>query len=544
MTGTPNDLDTTRHEPPTGTADIFISPGESNRKASNGRNRRIGRILTESFLAAAVGGIITLLVWHQVTPNSASNAQSKLNLEAKSEATTPGKLDELTEAKTEAKTTEKAEVKPEVTAKFESLDDFMVEPTTPGAKASQSELNSLEIPKESKDISDKVVAGSNSKATNPMNESMDDSLDVPMDDSMADSLDEPMDNPSDPTIARISTEPKIINKANGQSVNAKDLYNVPILKADAKVNADAKKKYITLAPLASKTVPVTDVEPKAEPKVEAKVISITKVDPKINAIALPKIEAKVEPKVEAKIESKVLTTAEAKAEPTTEKTPMPTAKVQFGFPPIQDDGQFIVTAGSFASQQGAEALQKKLSEAGIPIRLRKSMSNNKTMYHLLTGPFASTEIATRAVMAIKERTGVESRYLTMRGPNPKTSENRQAVASKQPVAVSTDTAIKKAPAKADAVVKAPQENKKAAIATPKGNFVATAGSFSNAANANQLRQRIEKQGVAAYTKMALVNGKEYTHVIMGPFTSQKEADKTLESIQKQIGVMAKATLVQ
>ncbi|MBF0271694.1 MAG: SPOR domain-containing protein [Magnetococcales bacterium] len=92
------------------------------------------------------------------------------------------------------------------------------------------------------------------------------------------------------------------------------------------------------------------------------------------------------------------------------------------------------------------------------------------------------------------------------------------------------------PAKKETTTAKAKEN----AASHAGEFVANAGSFSNAENANQLRRRLTERGITSYTKVSTINGKEYTHVMVGPYSSQREADVKVSSIHKEVGVLAKA----
>ncbi|MBF0614879.1 MAG: hypothetical protein G8237_06100 [Magnetococcales bacterium] len=588
MTGAPTELEPNRQDAPQGKPDLFTSPTEGQRRAAAmQRRKRIGKHLSEALIAAVVGGVVTIMVWQQATAPAtqtpeikpmASAAQDKgvmaTNL-AQPAAPAPNKVEIRAlhgEATTAALTPNKDQA--QTTTRFEPI--TLPAPTQMNLAAATPTHAPLAA--NTAKIDEKkggATPDMHSKGgAIPAIELMDDAVSAELD---------PLDEP-------------------GQ--------------------AEAKKEHDELVPVIkakAESQPTADVATKvtAQPKSEAKVAPISAPRPPM--LAQPLIDPKPAPapiKAEAKTEAKT----EAKAAPAVKSEAKATATThadaKSGFPSAQPDGLFLVTAGSYANAQGAEKIQKKLTDAGIPVRLRKSLVNNHAVHHLLTGPFANVEIATQAVATIKARTGIEARYVTMPEANPQAAKSgkspvtvaKPASSSAVKESVAKETAVNKAaPAKAVVTAKAapvaekeqsapkaataaksatptkeketttakaapvkapaPAKEKEAVVAkaTPaapvksvtvtakavpaketaskprSAEYVAIAGSFTTPESANQMRRRLTEQGIASYTKVSSIEGKEYTHVMVGPFASQQEADQKLHAFQKgSAGAMAKA----
>ncbi|MBF0439605.1 MAG: SPOR domain-containing protein [Magnetococcales bacterium] len=473
MTGATNDLDTPRQAPPRGNADIFISPSEGNRKAMITHRKNIGKRLSEALMAAVVGGVFTFMVWHQSSPTATQSVEAKATIEAKVEP----KAEEKPEAKVEAKVETKVETK----AKFEELMDAMEEQkadlstSSKGTPTINTPVDSVvEADKPAKDeptTTAKIATKSEDASIDAINDTLDEAMDDPMDEPLDDSLIEPKASkaPSEPSTTKAKVAPK--TKA------------ISLSKVDA--------KHLTST--------AVEVKPAAKPtpviKAEAK--------------AIPMVKPEISPA----------------------SAPATVTKSVANFPAAQADGRYLVTSGTFSTATSAEKAQKKLADAGIPVRVRASTSSNKTVHHVLTGPFATAEVAGQVVTTIKEHTGLEARFVIMSSGS----------AAKPPVAAKGVTAPVKATQTKTA---APPKPPVVASAPHTGNFVATAGSFKNADNANQLQRRLAEHGVATYLKKATVNGQEYTQVILGAFQTQHDADMKANAIQKEIGTMAKVSVSQ
>ncbi|MBF0190447.1 MAG: SPOR domain-containing protein [Magnetococcales bacterium] len=701
MTGAPNELDPSRQESPQAKPDILIAPTEGQRRAATiQRRKRIGKHLSEALIAAVVGGVVTIMVWHQASPPTAQTTEtpsvviagSNPGATSASPITLPAQSGAQTAAiapRTENKPAAHPETDaakgntPQTTAKLEII------PTPVGTPMNATASVKTDDGRQTSDTLAKSGA-------------------VPTDDMMEDAISAEMEAPlAESASGALAMEPGqtgATDSAKTAKIDAEEARQVPVIQAKSEP-VKPTEGAIPMAKPEAKTTPLP--APKAAVHAaDAKAAPM--IDPKAAAATV---------KTDAKPATTTATATLAKPEPKTH------SEAKAGFPQVQADGHFLVTAGSYSNALGAEKIQKKLTDAGIPVRLRKSTLNNHTVHHLLTGPFANAELAGQAVATIKERTGVEARYVSMPEANPqsaKTMTKQPATAVKESAAkenqakaatpakeiikamapAQKETAKAAAPIKeiakaaapvatpaakeskevkevakiaapaakesaAKAVVKevakvaapvketkevakaaapvketketkevakvaapvketketkevakasapatkesakaavkevakasapatkesakaavkevakasapatkesakaavkevakasapATKESAKAAVPAKKetttakakehaaphaGEFVANAGSFSNPDNANQLRRRLTERGIPSYSKVSTINGKEYTHVMVGPYSTQREADVKMGSVQKEVGVMAKA----
>ncbi|MEO5345341.1 MAG: SPOR domain-containing protein [Magnetococcus sp. YQC-9] len=634
MTGAPIESETPRQEAPQANADIIINPTEGQRRAAAiQRRKRIGKHLSEALIAAVVGGVVTLMVWNHAAPPGTKSAESgrpvvtaanELKSEGKSEAVATTRTETVIPAgaaglpakpDTEAKGAARSELAellpkseplalseksdPQAAARIERIEPIPAPIALDGRKVG-SELN----------LAAKGAVRSEELAEDAIGASMEGAGDEPLDDGLS-----------------VEKAKNALKAEAGKGHSAE----VPVIKAkvetakpaEAAVKAPALPRMPEPKPLAHAT------EAKAAGAPANAALAIAPVKSENKAAAATAIAPKSDAKAAAPLAQ------EAKG----------------NFPQSQADGHYLVTAGSYSNALGAERIQKKLADAGIPVRMRKSQMNNHTVHHLLTGPFATAELAGQAVSTIKERTGVEARYVTVaetqasrgakkpltlakpasapawpgaakeasaksvtahptvakavaaapakareatvvakgaapakakeatvaKGAAPAKAKEATVTVAKAPInkgakeatvakgaapakakeatiakavaPVTTPVAI--APAKETTVAKGaapaatanPLKEATAAkeITIPRtGEFVAHAGSFSNPANANQLRRRLTERGISSYTKVSTINGKEYTHVILGPFPNQHEADVKMGTFQKETGIVAKA----
>ncbi|MBF0165210.1 MAG: SPOR domain-containing protein [Magnetococcales bacterium] len=623
MTGAPIESESPRQEIPQANADIIINPTEGQRRAAAiQRRKRIGKHLSEALIAAVVGGVVTLMVWNHAAPPGNQSAESLRSLvTASSEQKIDAKSDGAAVTRTETVIPAGAAGMAAAPAAPAAKGDAEAALRKDLAEALSHAASQAPIAKGTEGLAAAKIEPIPAPIA-PLGAALDGkkseaeialaARSAPSSEEMAeDAIGAAMEGPADDSLDDGLSVEKAKSALKGEALKA-PVTEVPVIKAKSEAVKAAE------APAMAKAQPLPRMpEPKplahaTEAKAEAKAIPAPLLAPK----------------------------SEAKAAPLAQE-----AKVNF--PQSQADGSFLVTAGSYSNVQGAERIQKKLSDAGIPVRLRKSQLNNHTVHHLLTGPFATVEMAGQAVATIKERTGIEARYVTVAESQASKGIKKSVTSAK----LATDNAAKsaaartpvaKAPAKAPAkettvakaqpqapakatpvtVAKAPAKAvkettvAKAAVATPikakestvakapasvpvkeapvakatvpaaapaitiakvatpaiapakeapvakapvpaiapvkevtaakeitiprTGEFVAHAGSFSNPENANQLRRRLIERGISSYTKVSTINGKEYTHVILGPFPNQHDADVKMSTLHKETGIVAKA----
>lgn len=108
-------------------------------------------------------------------------------------------------------------------------------------------------------------------------------------------------------------------------------------------------------------------------------------------------------------------------------------------------------------------------------------------------------------------------------------EQTPAVATPEPVAPPAPSA----PAVAEAPAPARQPAEAPAAAT--GGWVVQLGSFSSAANASALSDKLRTQGYNAYTVPSQVDGKSITRVFVGPVIDREGANRLRDELARRSG---------
>ncbi|MBF0271695.1 MAG: SPOR domain-containing protein [Magnetococcales bacterium] len=416
MTGATNELDPSRQEPPQAKPDVFIAPTEGQRRAATiQRRKRIGKHLSEALIAAVVGGVVTIMVWHQASPPTAQTTETKSVVIAGAELGTSANPITLPAQSGANAHAQMAAIAPKAESK-----PVAAHPETELNKGSAQTTARIEtIPTPTAMPMNPPAAAARMDDKNPARETLAKNGATPTEEMMEDAISAEMDPPS------LAETANAADHANPAKIEAEESRQVPVIQAKSEPVKGAES-----AIPAAKAVSVTKAEAKAAPLPAPKAVTHAA---EAKAVAAPtKADAKP-----ATIAATAATKTDAKAAPATH------SEAKAGFPQAQADGHFLVTAGSYSNAMGAEKIQKKLADAGIPVRLRKSTLNNHTVHHLLTGPFANAELASQAVATIKERTGIEARSVSMPEANPQSAKN----AVKQPATAAKPTASKESPAK-------------------------------------------------------------------------------------------------
>lgn len=87
------------------------------------------------------------------------------------------------------------------------------------------------------------------------------------------------------------------------------------------------------------------------------------------------------------------------------------------------------------------------------------------------------------------------------------------------------------PAAAKAAPAAPPTPPPAATPQAQSRFVVQVGAFADEASARSVRQRIERLGLKTYTQEVEIQGQRRIRVRIGPFDTQQQASKVLETLK-------------
>ena len=229
-------------------------------------------------------------------------------------------------------------------------------------------------------------------------------------------------------------------------------------------------------------------------------------------------------------------------------------------------GDFAVSFGAYATQADADAVLARVKQAKLPGFVEPATINGKPAFRVRVGPYADRPQAEAARLdAIKIRGDVNAQVVTLdvadtapATASPAASASASAsVASAAPTtpAVTTRTlppepakpAPKPAAPEAKPVATKPAPATTPAASTPKPaeapkpaasgtGFAVQLGAFSNAADANALRDRARGAGFSAFVEQVRTDKGTLSRVRVGPVANRADADRLKAQVASRIGV--------
>lgn len=234
-------------------------------------------------------------------------------------------------------------------------------------------------------------------------------------------------------------------------------------------------------------------------------------------------------------------------------------------------GNFAVSFGAYATQADADAVLARVKQDKLPAFVEPATINGKPAFRVRVGPYADRPQAEAARLdAIKIRGDVNAQVVTLDAttatstappPAPTPSSSTATAASATP-AVTTQAlppepakpAPKPAATESKPVAATPAESKPAPppaskpVATapkpaevPKPaasgtGFAVQLGAFSNAADANALRDRARGAGFSAFVEQVRTDKGTLSRVRVGPVANRADADRLKTQVASKIGV--------
>jgi DedD protein len=163
-------------------------------------------------------------------------------------------------------------------------------------------------------------------------------------------------------------------------------------------------------------------------------------------------------------------------------------------------GRYVVQVASFGAASNANRLSGQLKEGGYPVLADTVKSDVGTLHRVRVGPYVSEAEARQAVIALSSSIqGVKPRIMDL------------------------------------------QPEQAAQVTTPDDpliRWVVQVGSFSSAANAENLVAKLRLQGMSAYQETVTSTGADIFRVRVGPFLSREDAVKTEKTINESLSVSA------
>ena len=232
-------------------------------------------------------------------------------------------------------------------------------------------------------------------------------------------------------------------------------------------------------------------------------------------------------------------------------------------------GDFAVSFGAYATQSDADAVLARLKQAQLPGFVEPATINGKSAFRVRVGPYLDRAAAEAGrLQAVQVRNDVNAQVVTLDAaaapasvpPAPAaTPSASEPVATAPAPAVSTQALppepAKPAPKPPTPVAAAPKpaetkpvEPKPAPtvaatkpVEAPKPaassvGFAVQLGAFSNAADANALRDRVRGAGFSAFVEQVRTDKGTLSRVRVGPVANRADADRLKSQVAAKVGI--------
>ena len=224
-------------------------------------------------------------------------------------------------------------------------------------------------------------------------------------------------------------------------------------------------------------------------------------------------------------------------------------------------GNFAVSFGAYATQADADAVLARVRQATLPGFVEPASINGKPAFRVRVGPYADRPQAEAARLdAIKIRGDVNAQVVTLDVPEvaPAAAPPAASVATATPATPAVTTqALPPEPAKpapkpattetkpiaavpaATKPVPTPAATKPAEAPKPAASgtgFAVQLGAFSNASDANALRDRARGAGFSAFVEQVRTDKGTLNRVRVGPVANRADADRLKTQVASKIGV--------
>jgi DedD protein len=188
-----------------------------------------------------------------------------------------------------------------------------------------------------------------------------------------------------------------------------------------------------------------------------------------------------------------------------QETPVPTASSEtptlpqpIPEPPTDDASRWVVQVASFGSMANANRLSSRLEALGYAVMLDSIRASTGTLHRVRVGPYPDRSAASKTVSRIQEQVGnVKPAVIDLRPP------------------AAAETAQ---------------------TPDPLTRWVVQLGSFSNAANAEKLVERLRQDSLSAYQEELTSSGSTIYRVRAGPFLEKEEAQRIQQRVSQQFTI--------
>ncbi|MEO6104649.1 MAG: SPOR domain-containing protein [Pseudoxanthomonas sp.] len=227
-------------------------------------------------------------------------------------------------------------------------------------------------------------------------------------------------------------------------------------------------------------------------------------------------------------------------------------------------GNFAVNFGAYATQADADSVIARLKQSNLPAFREPATINGRTAYRVRIGPYAERADAEAVrLQAGQVRSDVKAQVVTLdagpAAPAPTATAATPLVTSQalppeptKPEPTKPDPArpVQAPPAETRPVAAAP----KPAVETPKPvpapakpveahkpaasnvGFAVQLGAFTQAADANALRDKLRANGFSAFVEQVSTDKGTLSRVRVGPVASRADADQLKAQISAKAGI--------
>jgi len=222
-------------------------------------------------------------------------------------------------------------------------------------------------------------------------------------------------------------------------------------------------------------------------------------------------------------------------------------------------GNYAVNFGAYATPADADAVISRLKQSSLPAFREPTNINGKTAYRVRIGPYAERADAEAVrLQAAQVRSDVKAQVVTLDAPAAAPASASVPLAAAVPPAVTTQ-ALPPEPAKPTQAPSAatpkpvaaapkpititpkPAEPVAKPVEAPKPaasnvGFAVQLGAFSQAADANALRDKLRAGGFSAFVEQVKTDKGTLSRVRVGPVASRADADKLKAQVAAKVGI--------
>lgn len=222
-------------------------------------------------------------------------------------------------------------------------------------------------------------------------------------------------------------------------------------------------------------------------------------------------------------------------------------------------GNYAVNFGAYATPADADAVIARLKQSSLPAFREPANINGKTAYRVRIGPYAERADAEAVrLQAAQVRSDVKAQVVTLDAPAAAPASASVPLAAAVPPAVTTQ-ALPPEPAKPTqaqspatpkpvaaapkptTITPKPAEPVAKPVESPKPaasnvGFAVQLGAFSQAADANALRDKLRAGGFSAFVEQVKTDKGTLSRVRVGPVASRADADKLKAQVAAKVGI--------